>query len=201
MAPDDGERPRDRQAPETLVLQRCQRGESLRCLGTAPEKAVIGGDGWPQRRASRSSPASTGAETPPARVRRFRRGAAPTPRLECAQDNQGGAYGQSGMAGGKRSIGDGLGRHRLRPDGDAQRTRPRKKRPSGVPNDRARHGDRAGASSASERAVNRRNPVEARKPAARRGPQDGSTGIPVHQRTGIPQDRQRLGASIDSLPS
>ncbi len=92
MAPDDGERPRDRQAPETLVLQRRQRGEPLRCPGTPPEKAVIGGDGWPRRRASRSSPAGTGAETPPARVRRFRRGAAPTPRLECAQDALGAVW-------------------------------------------------------------------------------------------------------------
>lgn len=86
MAPDDGGRPRDRQAPETLVLQRRQRSEPLRCLGTSPGKAVIGGDGWPRRRTTGGSPTGTGAEASPARVRRFRRGAAPTPRLECAQD-------------------------------------------------------------------------------------------------------------------
>ncbi len=90
MASNDGERPRDRQPPETLVVQRRQRGEPVRCLGTPPKKSVIDRDGWPRRRAANSSPAGTGAETPPARVRRFRRGAAPTPRLQCAQDALGG---------------------------------------------------------------------------------------------------------------
>ncbi|EEL31458.1 hypothetical protein bcere0019_53680 [Bacillus cereus Rock3-28] len=92
MASDDGELQRDRKAPETLVLQRCERGGPFRCPGTAPEEAVIRGDGWARRRAANSSPASTGAETPPARVRRFRRGAAPTPRLQCAQDALGAVW-------------------------------------------------------------------------------------------------------------
>lgn len=68
-------------SPETLGVQGCRNCRSPRCCPATHRKAVIRGDGWSRRRATCGSPAGTGADTPPARVRRIRRGAAPTPRI------------------------------------------------------------------------------------------------------------------------
>ncbi len=101
MAPDDGRTQRQvcrLEIPKTLqdkafagcVYCSNRRSGHPKHPDGQPQEAVCSGDRWSRRRAACRCPAGTGAETPPARMRRFRRGAAPTPRLECAQDALGG---------------------------------------------------------------------------------------------------------------
>lgn len=67
------------QAQEWRRMMEAARVVNLRDVVSQRKQRSAGGDGWSRRRAARGSPAGTEAETQPARVRRFRRGAAPTP--------------------------------------------------------------------------------------------------------------------------
>lgn len=179
-------------SPETLGIQGCRNCRSPRCCPATHRKAVAQGDGWPRRRATSGSPASTGAETPPARVRRFRRGAAPTPRRMAARSLGGaidGEFDGTGVEGGPRGV---LGRKCIAL-GDMRcpgRSATRRHEGAGA----RRGGPRPQA--LPQVHANRRSAVETGKPAARRSPQEDSAGIPVYQWTSISTRGERLGAGV-----
>ncbi len=179
-------------SPETLGVQGCRNCRSPRCCPATHRKAVIRGDGWSRRRPIDRCPTSTGAETSSARVRRFRRGAAPTPRRMAAGSLGGaidGEFDGTGVEGGPRGV---LGRKCIAL-GDMRRPgRSATRRHEGA--GARRGGPRPPA--LPQVHASRRSAVETGKPAARRSPQEDSTGIPMHQWTRISTRGERLGAGV-----